>query len=183
MYTRVGLGVVYTLMGMLYTRLGMLYTRVGMLYFKMWMVYTRVGEVYTRVGVVYRLVLCNRRESCLRFRDGSLSILKYRKFLQNGSICHKMYRYTIRKFSEVLQGNQLYMAVCFWYLVKSDLSSVCVYTCSLHCQFLQGTRKTWPCLSGQVVSKEVEKIPVSQEKRNAKKSYNVYARVIPVITV
>ena len=30
-----------------------------------------------------------------------------------------------------LQGDQLYMAVCFWYLFKSDLSSNSVYS-SLH---------------------------------------------------
>ena len=42
--------------------------------------------------------------------------------------------------------------VFFWYLVKSDMSSVRVY-CSIHwtSHFLQGTRKTLPCLSGRVV--------------------------------
>ena len=52
-----------------------------------------------------------------------------------------------------IQGDQLYMAVFFWYLVKSDLFSVRVYS-SLRwtSHFLQGTRKTRPCLSGQVVS-------------------------------
>ena len=40
------------------------------------------------------------------------------------------------------------MAVFFWYLGKSDLSSVHVYSsvdCTSH--FLQGTRKTRPCLT------------------------------------
>ena len=49
---------------------------------------------------------------------------------------------------EYLQGDQLYMAVCFWYLVKSHLSSVRGYS-SLHwpCHFLQGIRKKRPCLN------------------------------------
>ena len=41
-----------------------------------------------------------------------------------------------------LQGDQLYMAGCFCYLVKSDLSSVRMYS-SVH--FLQGARNTKPC--------------------------------------
>ena len=47
-----------------------------------------------------------------------------------------------------IQDDQLYMAVCFWYLAKS----VRVFS-SVHCtsHFLQGTRITLPCLSGQVV--------------------------------
>ena len=56
-------------------------------------------------------------------------------------------------FLLVLQGLKLKfimlnMDVLFWYLVKS----VCVYSI-LHwfSHFLQGTRKTGPCLSGQVV--------------------------------
>ena len=54
-----------------------------------------------------------------------------------------------------LQGDQIYMAAWFWYLVKSDLFSV-IY-CSVNSSkqwtspFLQGTRTTRPCLSGQVV--------------------------------
>ena len=50
------------------------------------------------------------------------------------------------KLSQV-QGGQLNMALCFWYLVKSDLFSVPVYSS------VQGTRKTRPCLSGRVVLK------------------------------
>ena len=44
------------------------------------------------------------------------------------------------------------MAVFFWYLVKSDLSSVQVCS-SVHwtSHFLQDARKTRPCLSGRVV--------------------------------
>ena len=44
------------------------------------------------------------------------------------------------------------MAVCFWYLVKSVLSSVHRYR-SLYwiSNFLQGTRKTRPCLIGHPV--------------------------------
>ena len=50
-----------------------------------------------------------------------------------------------------VQGDQLYMAVCFWYFVKRDLSVVrSVQKITL--DFLQGTRKTQPCLSGQVVA-------------------------------
>ena len=51
-----------------------------------------------------------------------------------------------------VQGDQLYMAVFFWYLVKSDLSSVRVYI-SLHWKshFLQVTRKKRPCLTGNPV--------------------------------
>ena len=39
-----------------------------------------------------------------------------------------------------LQGRQLYMDVCFWYLVKSDLSCVRMFS-SVHwtSHFLQGT--------------------------------------------
>ena len=52
----------------------------------------------------------------------------------------------------ILQGDQLNMAVCFWYLVKSDLSSV-HYSTRVHWKshFLQGSRKTRPCLSGHLV--------------------------------
>ena len=44
------------------------------------------------------------------------------------------------------------MAVLFWYLLKSDQSSVHMYS-SVHwtCHFLQGTRNTGPCLSGRPV--------------------------------
>ena len=54
-------------------------------------------------------------------------------------------------FTEI-QGDQLNMAVCFWYLVKIVFSSVHV-NISVHwtSHFLKGTRKTLPCLSGQVV--------------------------------
>ena len=40
----------------------------------------------------------------------------------------------------LVQGDQLYLAVCFWYLVKSDLSGLHAYS-SVHwtCHFLQGT--------------------------------------------
>ena len=44
------------------------------------------------------------------------------------------------------------MAVCFWYLLKSALSSLRVYSSvQWTSHFLQGTRKTRACLSGQVV--------------------------------
>ena len=45
-----------------------------------------------------------------------------------------------------IQGEQLKMAVFFWYIVKSNLSSV-RYCNRVNCtsQFLQGTRKTRPC--------------------------------------
>ena len=52
----------------------------------------------------------------------------------------------------VVQGDQLYMTMCFWYLVKSYLFNVSVY-CSAHWtrHFSQVTRKIRPCLSGRVV--------------------------------
>ena len=46
-----------------------------------------------------------------------------------------------------LQCHQLYMAVCFWYLVKSVRYCTRVHWIN---HFLQGTRKTLPCLSGPV---------------------------------
>ena len=48
------------------------------------------------------------------------------------------------------------MSVCFWYLVKRDLSSVHVYS-SLHWTnpALQGTRATRLCLSGRVVAAKI----------------------------
>ena len=51
-----------------------------------------------------------------------------------------------------IQGDQLNMILCFWYLLKSDLYSVHVYSI-VHCtsHFLQGTRKTRPCLNGHPV--------------------------------
>ena len=55
-----------------------------------------------------------------------------------------------------LQGDWLNMALCFWCLVKSAILYVysTVYW-TIH--FLQGARKTRPCLSGQIVS---ETMPV-----------------------
>ena len=42
--------------------------------------------------------------------------------------------------------------VCFWYLIKRDLSSVRVcYSVHWTSHILQGTRNTRPCLSGRVV--------------------------------
>ena len=46
----------------------------------------------------------------------------------------------------MLQGDQLYMAVCSWYLLKTDLSSN-----MLACHFLQGTRNTRSCIAGHPV--------------------------------
>ena len=52
----------------------------------------------------------------------------------------------------LLQCDQLYMAVSFWYPVKSDLSSAtCVQKHILTSHFLQGTEETRPCSSGRVV--------------------------------
>ena len=52
-----------------------------------------------------------------------------------------------------VQCDQLYMAVCFWYLVKSAISSLRVYS-SEHCtsNFLEGARKPRSCFSGLVVA-------------------------------
>ena len=52
-----------------------------------------------------------------------------------------------------VQVDQLNVTVCFWYLVKSVLSSVRVYSAlNWTGHFFQVTRKLWLCLSGQVVS-------------------------------
>ena len=51
-----------------------------------------------------------------------------------------------------IQGDQLNKAVLFWYLVKSDLFIVHVYSSlSLDKHFFQRTRKTRPCLTGHPV--------------------------------
>ena len=57
-----------------------------------------------------------------------------------------------------LQGDQLNMTGCFWYLVKSDMSSVqpvqhskITWKLNWTIQILQGAGKTRTCLSGQVV--------------------------------
>ena len=51
-----------------------------------------------------------------------------------------------------VQGDQINMAVFLWYLIKSDVSSV-RYSTRVHWtgNFLQGIRKTQPCLSGHPV--------------------------------
>ena len=57
------------------------------------------------------------------------------------------------------------MAVFFWYLVKSDLSIV-RYCTHIHwtSHFLQGTRKTEPCLTGHSVpERPVEKVEDQEE--------------------
>ena len=53
----------------------------------------------------------------------------------------------------LVQGEQLDLAVFFWYLGKSDLSSVHVYS-SVHwtSHFLQGTIEELPCLTGHLVA-------------------------------
>ena len=48
-----------------------------------------------------------------------------------------------------LQPDQINMTVFFWYLVKSDLSSI--RYCTLTSHFLQGKRKTRSCLNGHPV--------------------------------
>ena len=54
--------------------------------------------------------------------------------------------------SNIIQGDQIYITVYFWYLVKRDLSSVCYCTVAYTIRhFLHGTRKTRPSLSGRVV--------------------------------
>ena len=51
-----------------------------------------------------------------------------------------------------IQLDHINMAVFFWYLGKSDLSSVCYCRC-VHqtSHFLQGTRTTRPCITGYPV--------------------------------
>ena len=56
-------------------------------------------------------------------------------------------------YNKYIKGDQLNMAVFIWYLVKSDFSSaryctVHVYTGQIM-HFLQDTRNTRPCLTGQ----------------------------------
>ena len=51
-----------------------------------------------------------------------------------------------------LQGGQLNMAVCFWYIVKIDLSSVHVYsTYTEKVTFYKVTEKTQSCITGHPV--------------------------------
>ena len=73
--------------------------------------------------------------------------------IQNHLLALGFGRVTSTIYINKLQGGQLNMAVCFWYLGKSELSSVRVYS-SVHWtnQFLQGTRKTRPCRTGHPVA-------------------------------
>ena len=50
----------------------------------------------------------------------------------------------------LVQAHQINMAVFFWYLVKSDLSSV-RYTVHWTASFFQGTRNTRPYITGHPV--------------------------------
>ena len=59
-----------------------------------------------------------------------------------------------------IHDDHLNMVVVYWYLVKSNFSRVYVHVHvyrSIHwtCHFLLDTRKTWPCLSGQVIQYEM----------------------------
>ena len=47
-----------------------------------------------------------------------------------------------------LPGDQLNMAVCFWYFVKSDMTGV-RYCTRVHwtSHYIQGTRNTRPCIT------------------------------------
>ena len=64
-----------------------------------------------------------------------------------------------------IQGDQLDMAVFFWYQVESDVSSVHVYN-SIHrtSHLLQGTRKTRQCLTGHPVVQKWEGKILGEEK-------------------
>ena len=66
------------------------------------------------------------------------------------------YHFPLRHPVTLIQGDQLYIAVGFWYLVKSDLSSVYVYR-SVHqtSHFLQDTKNTRSCLSNKDVQQPV----------------------------
>ena len=68
----------------------------------------------------------------------------------------KIYQLIKFKLQAMVQDEQLYMGVCFWYLVKRDLSR---YS-SVHLTFLQGTRTPRPYLSGPVVG--YEKVSISK---------------------
>ena len=76
----------------------------------------------------------------------------------------------------ILQGHQLNMVVFSWYLVKHDLPSVC-YCTSVHWtgHFLQGTRKTRPCLSVQVVY--ITNIIIIKAKRHSWTPKRLYLRI------
>ena len=74
--------------------------------------------------------------------------------INHSQLNHVIYRYNI--YHQEIQGDLLYMAVCFWYLGKNYLSTVHVYSSvSWTSYFLQGTSKSRSCLSGHVVSGHV----------------------------
>ena len=63
----------------------------------------------------------------------------------------------------ILQGDQLNMALFFWYLVKKCfVHCTLLYTCRVHwiSHFFQGTRKTRSCVTGDSVGPEMKKILV-----------------------
>ena len=68
--------------------------------------------------------------------------------LQAGQVIDHAVQIPAPIVKSLLQGDQLNMAVFFWYLVQNDLSSVCSCT-RVHwsSDFLHGTRKTRPCLT------------------------------------
>ena len=56
----------------------------------------------------------------------------------------------------IIQADHWYMAVCFWYHVKRNLSRVrCSSSVHWSRCFLQGTRNTRPCSAGRVVQKQL----------------------------
>ena len=93
-----------------------------------------------------RTVFCNpnyTRGQCHIIRVENIRFLLARKSAR----CHLLLstartRQTVRRMYSLYQGDQLNMAVCLWYLVKSNLSKLHVH-CSVHWtnHFLQGTRK------------------------------------------
>ena len=87
------------------------------------------------------------KESGLTLRQEKLweyksLIMMKPKALKNSHLCK-----TFNQKVFIMQGDQLHMVVCFWYLVKCDFYGSVHWTS----HFLQSSRKTRSCLSGRVV--------------------------------
>ena len=66
-----------------------------------------------------------------------------------------VHAYTVKITFYNVQSDQINMDVFFWYLVKSDLFSVCYCTPgNWRSNFLLGIRNTWPCITGHTVQEK-----------------------------
>ena len=87
--------------------------------------------VHTGIPVCrsYRYVVLTGIPVCRSYRYTGMSFLPvYWYVVLNGILVCRSYRYTLKwPLNRYMQGDQLNMAVFFWYLVESDLSSVYVY--------------------------------------------------------